>query len=139
MAFVEFESSQEALRALAKDRAVFSPAHGDRFCTLQLVGHHEMKNASVRRESEIKALGNGPISSLMSMPPIRGIGAGAGPRGAPAAGLAGTLGPGMPGVALPDSSTWQAMVDPGTGIVFYQNVATGEKSWTDPLFGAIAG
>ncbi len=43
MAFIEFETPQEAVRAMEKDRAKFGPEYGDRFCMLQLVGRHEME------------------------------------------------------------------------------------------------
>jgi hypothetical protein len=42
MAFIEFESPQEAVKAMDKDRTKFGPEYGDRFCMLQLVGRHEM-------------------------------------------------------------------------------------------------
>lgn len=34
MAFIEFETPQEAVRAMEKDRAKFGPEYGDRFCML---------------------------------------------------------------------------------------------------------
>lgn len=52
MAFIEFETPQEAVRALDKDRAKFGPEYGDRFCMLQLVGRHEMDKVTLHRESE---------------------------------------------------------------------------------------
>lgn len=53
MAFVEFETPQEAVRAMEKDRAKFGPEYGDRFCMLQLVGRHEMDKVQLQHESEI--------------------------------------------------------------------------------------
>lgn len=52
MAFIEFETPQEAVRAMEKDRAKFGPEYGDRFCMLQLVGRHEMDKVHLQRESE---------------------------------------------------------------------------------------
>jgi hypothetical protein len=52
MAFIEFETPQEAVRAMDKDRAKFGPEYGDRFCMLQLVGRHEMDKVTLQRESE---------------------------------------------------------------------------------------
>mmetsp|Transcript_19521 Transcript_19521/g.50730 ORF Transcript_19521/g.50730 Transcript_19521/m.50730 type:complete len:528 (+) Transcript_19521:90-1673(+) len=53
MAFIEFETPQEAVRAMEKDRAKFGPEYGDRFCMLQLVGRHEMDKCQLQRESDI--------------------------------------------------------------------------------------
>ncbi|KAF5826258.1 hypothetical protein DUNSADRAFT_3879 [Dunaliella salina] len=76
MAFIEFETPQEAVRAMEKDRAKFGPEYGDRlcatvmlralcshalmllalsirFCMLQLVGRHEMDKVQLQRESDI--------------------------------------------------------------------------------------
>lgn len=55
MAFVEFETPQEAVRAMEKDRAKFGPEYGDRFCMLALVGKHEMDKVMLQRESESNA------------------------------------------------------------------------------------
>lgn len=55
MAFVEFETPQEAVRAMEKDRAKFGPEYGERFCMLQLVGKHEMDKVMLQRESESNA------------------------------------------------------------------------------------
>jgi RNA recognition motif-containing protein len=55
MAFIEFETPQEAVRAMDKDRAKFGPEYGDRFCMLQLVGRHEMDKVTLQRESEAAA------------------------------------------------------------------------------------
>lgn len=52
MAFIEFETPQEAVRAMEKDRAKFGPEYGERFCMLQLVGRHEMDKVSLQRESD---------------------------------------------------------------------------------------
>eukprot|EP00882_Tetradesmus_deserticola_P000637 GHRQ01000694.1.p1 GENE.GHRQ01000694.1~~GHRQ01000694.1.p1 ORF type:complete len:536 (+),score=232.05 GHRQ01000694.1:152-1759(+) len=52
MAFIEFETPQEAVRAMEKDRAKFGPEYGDRFCMLQLVGRHEMDKVQLQHESE---------------------------------------------------------------------------------------
>lgn len=52
MAFIEFETPQEAVRAMEKDRAKFGPEYGDRFCMLQLVGRHEMEKVNLQKESE---------------------------------------------------------------------------------------
>ncbi|KAI8473994.1 MAG: hypothetical protein J3K34DRAFT_518509 [Monoraphidium minutum] len=52
MAFIEFETPQEAVRAMDKDRAKFGPEYGDRFCMLQLVGRHEMDKVTLQREAE---------------------------------------------------------------------------------------
>jgi epithelial splicing regulatory protein 1/2 len=52
MAFIEFETPQEAVRAMEKDRAKFGPEYGDRFCMLQLVGRHEMDKVALQREGE---------------------------------------------------------------------------------------
>ncbi|GFR46386.1 hypothetical protein Agub_g7982 [Astrephomene gubernaculifera] len=52
MAFVEFETPQEAVRAMEKDRHKFGPEYGDRFCMLQLVGRHEMEKVTLQRENE---------------------------------------------------------------------------------------
>jgi hypothetical protein len=52
MAFIEFESPQEAVKAMDKDRTKFGPEYGDRFCMLQLVGRHEMDKVTLQRESE---------------------------------------------------------------------------------------
>ncbi|EFJ42006.1 hypothetical protein VOLCADRAFT_121578 [Volvox carteri f. nagariensis] len=52
MAFIEFETPQEAVRAMEKDRAKFGPEYGDRFCMLQLVGRHEMEKVTLQRENE---------------------------------------------------------------------------------------
>lgn len=53
MAFIEFETPQEAVRAMEKDRAKFGPEYGDRFCMLQLVGRHEMDKVTLQRESDM--------------------------------------------------------------------------------------
>jgi hypothetical protein len=50
MAFVVFESPQEAVLAMSRDRAIFSPEYGDRFCILQPVGHHEMVKSMLQKE-----------------------------------------------------------------------------------------
>jgi RNA recognition motif-containing protein len=55
MAFVEFETPQEAVRAMEKDRAKFGPEYGDRFCMLQLVGRHEMDKVQLQHESDTVA------------------------------------------------------------------------------------
>jgi epithelial splicing regulatory protein 1/2 len=52
MAFVEFETPQEAVRAMEKDRAKFGPEYGERFIMLQLVGRHEMEKVTLQRENE---------------------------------------------------------------------------------------
>ena len=52
MAFIEFETPQEAVRAMEKDRAKFGPEYGDRFCMLQLVGRHEMDKVQLQKESD---------------------------------------------------------------------------------------
>eukprot|EP00195_Chlamydomonas_chlamydogama_P011755 CAMPEP_0202914098 /NCGR_PEP_ID=MMETSP1392-20130828/62202_1 /ASSEMBLY_ACC=CAM_ASM_000868 /TAXON_ID=225041 /ORGANISM="Chlamydomonas chlamydogama, Strain SAG 11-48b" /LENGTH=485 /DNA_ID=CAMNT_0049605619 /DNA_START=36 /DNA_END=1490 /DNA_ORIENTATION=+ len=52
MSFIEFETPQEAVRAMEKDRAKFGPEYGDRFCMLQLVGRHEMDKVTLQKESE---------------------------------------------------------------------------------------
>jgi hypothetical protein len=52
MAFIEFETPQEAVRAMEKDRAKFGPEYGDRFCMLQLVGRHEMDKVTLQREGD---------------------------------------------------------------------------------------
>ncbi|KAJ9533303.1 hypothetical protein QJQ45_026353 [Haematococcus lacustris] len=52
MAFIEFETPQEAVRAMEKDRAKFGPEYGDRFCMLQLVGRHEMDKVQLQREDD---------------------------------------------------------------------------------------
>ncbi|KXZ49796.1 hypothetical protein GPECTOR_19g247 [Gonium pectorale] len=52
MAFIEFETPQEAVRAMEKDRAKFGPEYGERFCMLQLVGRHEMEKVALQRENE---------------------------------------------------------------------------------------
>jgi hypothetical protein len=51
-AFIEFETPQEAVRAMEKDRAKFGPEYGDRFCMLQLVGRHEMDKVTLQKESD---------------------------------------------------------------------------------------
>lgn len=61
MAFIEFETPQEAVRAMEKDRAKFGPEYGDRFCMLQLVGRHEMEKVTLQRESDMV-----PVSLLVS-------------------------------------------------------------------------
>ncbi len=53
MAFIEFETPQEAVRAMEKDRAKFGPEYGDRFCMLQLVGRHEMDKVQLQREGDM--------------------------------------------------------------------------------------
>lgn len=53
MAFIEFETPQEAVRAMEKDRAKFGPEYGDRFCMLQLVGRHEMDKVNLQKESDV--------------------------------------------------------------------------------------
>jgi hypothetical protein len=55
MAFIEFETPQEAVRAMEKDRAKFGPEYGERFCMLQLVGRHEMDKVQLQRESDAVA------------------------------------------------------------------------------------
>ena len=55
MAFIEFDTPQEAVRAMEKDRAKFGPEYGDRFCMLQLVGRHEMDKVVLQKESDIVA------------------------------------------------------------------------------------
>lgn len=55
MAFIEFETPQEAVRAMEKDRAKFGPEYGDRFCMLQLVGRHEMDKVALQKESDVAA------------------------------------------------------------------------------------
>ena len=55
MAFIEFETPQEAVRAMEKDRAKFGPEYGDRFCMLQLVGRHEMDKVTLQKENETNA------------------------------------------------------------------------------------
>lgn len=52
MAFIEFETPQEAVRAMEKDRAKFAPEYGDRFCMLQLVGRHEMDKVQLQQEGD---------------------------------------------------------------------------------------
>lgn len=52
MAFVEFETPQEAVKAMERDRAKFGPEYGDRYCMLQLVGRHEMDKVQLQRESD---------------------------------------------------------------------------------------
>ncbi|GAX80146.1 hypothetical protein CEUSTIGMA_g7584.t1 [Chlamydomonas eustigma] len=52
MAFIEFETPQEAVRAMEKDRAKFGPEYGERFCMLQLVGRHEMDKVTLQKESD---------------------------------------------------------------------------------------
>lgn len=61
MAFIEFCTPQEAVRAMEKDRAKFGPEYGDRFCMLQLVGRHEMDKVQLQHESEtvLKSTANG--------------------------------------------------------------------------------
>ncbi len=51
MAFIEFESPQEAVKAMDKDRTKFGPEYGDRFCMLQLVGRHEMDKVRAPRRA----------------------------------------------------------------------------------------
>lgn len=63
MAFIEFETPQEAVRAMEKDRDKFGPEYGERFCMLQLVGRHEMDKVSLQKESE--AAGVGMSNKLM--------------------------------------------------------------------------
>lgn len=55
MAFIEFDTPQEAVRAMEKDRAKFGPEYGDRFCMLQLVGRHEMDKVVLNKESDALA------------------------------------------------------------------------------------
>lgn len=55
MAFIEFETPQEAVRAMEKDRAKFGPEYGERFCMLQLVGRHEMDKVQLQREGDVGA------------------------------------------------------------------------------------
>lgn len=52
MAFVEFETPQEAVKAMERDRAKFGPEYGDRYCMLQLVGRHEMDKVQLQREND---------------------------------------------------------------------------------------
>eukprot|EP00798_Chlamydomonas_sp_ICE-L_P009763 gene9763-7638_t len=52
MAFIEFGSPRESLRALEKDRAKFAPQYGDRFCMLHLVGRYEMDKVTLQKEVE---------------------------------------------------------------------------------------
>lgn len=52
MAFIEFDTPQEAVRAMEKDRAKFGPEYGDRFCMLQLVGRHEMDKVTLQKETD---------------------------------------------------------------------------------------
>uniref|UniRef100_A0A6T8QA73 RRM domain-containing protein n=1 Tax=Chlamydomonas leiostraca TaxID=1034604 RepID=A0A6T8QA73_9CHLO len=52
MAFIEFETPQEAVRAMEKDRAKFGPEYGERFCMLQLVGRHEMDKVQLQKEGD---------------------------------------------------------------------------------------
>jgi hypothetical protein len=59
MAFIEFETPQEAVRAMDKDRAKFGPEYGDRFCMLQLVGRHEMDKARGPRRGAARRQGQG--------------------------------------------------------------------------------
>eukprot|EP00798_Chlamydomonas_sp_ICE-L_P031782 gene31782-6979_t len=58
MAFIEFDTPQDAVRAMETDRAKFGPEYGSRFCMLQLVGRHEMAKVSLLKESE--SLGAAP-------------------------------------------------------------------------------
>lgn len=74
----------------------------------------------------------GPLSGLGQM--MAGGGPGHGLR--PPHGLPGS---GIQSSGVPDSSAlgWQAMVDPASGVIFYQNVNTGERSWTDPMWNPV--
>eukprot|EP00873_Tetraselmis_striata_P041934 jgi/Tetstr1/462198/TSEL_007261.t1 len=185
MAFVEFESSTEALAAMKKDRAKFGPAHGDRFVILQVATKQDMSGMQLQREGDANMMmgmgGMGRSSMGMGMGMGMGMNMGMGmqsPMGGgmagPMGGMAGPMGgmqpsmggmprpmapgsmgmqspmggganpgamtPGM-GDAMPPGGPmgggtpgWQAMMDPGTGVVFYQNMTTGERSWTDPMW-----
>lgn len=61
MAFIEFETPHEAVRAMEKDRAKFGPEYGDRFCMLQLVGRHEMDKVQLQREGDSGSLANNKL------------------------------------------------------------------------------
>lgn len=52
MAFIEFSSAQEALRAMEKERHQFGPEYGDRYCILKLVSRQEMSKVSLLKEEE---------------------------------------------------------------------------------------
>ncbi|KAG1680359.1 hypothetical protein FOA52_015450 [Chlamydomonas sp. UWO 241] len=60
MAFIEFETPQEAVKVLDKDRAKFGPEYGDRYCMLQLVGRHEMEKVVLLRECDMPNGGGVP-------------------------------------------------------------------------------
>ena len=66
-AFIEFETPQEAVRAMEKDRAKFGPEYGDRFCMLQLVGRHEMDKVTLQRESDSVSSLSGKILVSLSV------------------------------------------------------------------------
>jgi len=156
MAFVEFVSTQEATRAMEKDHAQFGLSYGERFVTLQLVGRQEMAAAKITRESDMRQASLGQFGSMMGMAGMAGMAgmpgmAALGSRPQASAGL-GVIGGGLPpgaggGFGLPGGGLtdtghtaalgWQAMVEPSSGVVFYQNMATGERSWTDPTWNPI--
>lgn len=180
MAFVEFESSHEALRAMKKDRARFGPAHGDRFVMLQVATRQDMNGMQLQRESDMLGnYGQQQFGHMMNpMPPgigslapggSPGMGANMGMSPMPAGigslapggaqggmmnqmpGGIGSLAPapggmggnmmsaGMPGGVGTSVPGWQAMMDPASGVVFYQNMQTGERSWTDPMWNNMKG
>eukprot|EP00951_Prasinocladus_malaysianus_P016581 scaffold129304_cov43-Prasinocladus_malaysianus.AAC.1 len=39
-----------------------------------------------------------------------------------------------PGAQQTTAPGWQATIDPASGVLYYQNMTTGERSWTDPMW-----
>jgi hypothetical protein len=42
--------------------------------------------------------------------------------------------PQQPILPQPTAPGWQAVLDPVSGVVYYYNASTGERSWTDPVW-----
>ncbi|KAF8069439.1 Hnrnph2 [Scenedesmus sp. PABB004] len=107
MAFIEFETPQEAVRAMEKDRAKFGPEYGDRFCMLQLVGRHEMDKVQLQHESESN---HKIMSGLNGVPGLGGMGGGLN-----AAGMSGISGINAAALAL------QALAAANPALLMSQN------------------
>ncbi len=93
MAFIEFETPQEAVRAMEKDRAKFGPEYGDRFCMLQLVGRHEMDKVTLQKENDAAANAKLLLGANAVSVRARGRAGGAGGRREGVVGTLRTFGP----------------------------------------------
>ncbi|PNH05775.1 Heterogeneous nuclear ribonucleoprotein H [Tetrabaena socialis] len=103
MAFIEFETPQEAVRAMEKDRAKFGPEYGDRFCMLQLVGRHEMEKVTLQRENENTA--NKLLNGINVL------------QAAAYATQAALNNPALQPILMAGSNPWLSPIYPGMGLV----------------------